>query len=42
MRSRRALAVAALVVPLLRPTRPAFAQSPGDWFGYHGNALHDG
>jgi outer membrane protein assembly factor BamB len=42
MRSRRAIAVAALALPLLLPTRPALAQSAGDWFGYHGNALHDG
>jgi outer membrane protein assembly factor BamB len=42
MRSLRALAVAALALPLLLPTSPARAQSPTDWFGYHGNALHDG
>jgi outer membrane protein assembly factor BamB len=42
MRSRRALAVAALALPLLLPTRPANAQAPSDWFGYHGNALHSG
>jgi outer membrane protein assembly factor BamB len=39
---RRALvALLALALPLtLAP--PSQAQQPTDWFGYHGNALHDG